>query len=51
MAYATRSAEVLQAMFAEVGVKMNIVPTEFPAKWVSEVFTGGDFEMTIIAHA
>lgn len=51
MAYATRSAEVLQAMFAEVGVKMNIVPTEFPAKWVSEVFSGGDFEMTIIAHA
>jgi peptide/nickel transport system substrate-binding protein len=51
MAYATRSAEVLQAMFADIGVKMNIVPTEFPAKWVSEVFTGGDFEMTIIAHA
>jgi peptide/nickel transport system substrate-binding protein len=51
MAYATRSAEVLQAMFAEIGVKMNIVPTEFPAKWVSEVFTGHDFEMTIIAHA
>jgi peptide/nickel transport system substrate-binding protein len=51
MAYATRSAEVLQAMFAEIGVKMNIVPTEFPAKWVSEVFTGGDFDMTIIAHA
>jgi peptide/nickel transport system substrate-binding protein len=51
MAYATRSAEVLQAMFAEIGVKMNIVPTEFPAKWVSEVFTGNDFEMTIIAHA
>jgi peptide/nickel transport system substrate-binding protein len=51
MPYATRSAEVLQAMFAEIGVKMNIVPTEFPAKWVSEVFTGGDFDMTIIAHA
>jgi peptide/nickel transport system substrate-binding protein len=30
---------------------MNIAPTEFPAKWVSEVFTGGDFDMTIIAHA
>jgi peptide/nickel transport system substrate-binding protein len=51
MAYATRSAEVLQSMFAEIGVKMSIVPTEFPAKWVSEVFTGGDFDMTIIAHA
>lgn len=51
MAYAVRSAEVLQAMFAEVGVTMKIVPTEFPAKWVSEVFTGGDFDMTIIAHS
>lgn len=51
MAYATRSAEVLQAMFAEIGVTMKIVPTEFPAKWVSEVFSGGDFDMTIVAHA
>lgn len=51
MAYATRSAEVLQSMFAEIGVTMNIATTEFPAKWMSEVFTGGDFDMTIIAHA
>lgn len=51
MSYATRSAEVLQAMLAEIGVTMTIVPTEFPAKWVSEVLTGHDFEMTIIAHA
>jgi len=51
MAYASRSAEVLQSMFAEIGVTMNIVPTEFPAKWISEVFKGGDFDMTIVAHA
>jgi peptide/nickel transport system substrate-binding protein len=51
MSYATRSAEVLQAMFAEIGVTMTITPTEFPAKWVSEVFTGHDFDMTIVAHA
>ncbi|MFC7395794.1 ABC transporter substrate-binding protein [Chelatococcus sp. GCM10030263] len=51
MSYATRSAEILQAMFAEIGVTMTIVPTEFPAKWVSEVFTGHDFDMTIVAHA
>lgn len=51
MSYATRSAEVLQAMLAEIGVTMTIVPTEFPAKWVSEVMSGHDFEMTIIAHA
>jgi len=51
MAYASRSAEVLQSMFADIGVTMNIVPTEFPAKWISEVFKGGDFDMTVVAHA
>jgi peptide/nickel transport system substrate-binding protein len=51
MAYASRSAEVLQSMFAEIGVTMNIVPTEFPAKWVSEVLQAADYDMTIVAHA
>ena len=51
MAYAARSAEVLQAMLAEIGVTMKIVPTEFPAKWVAEVLTASDYDMTIVAHA
>ncbi len=51
MAYASRSAEVLQSMFADIGVTMNIVPTEFPAKWISEVYKAGDYDMTIVAHA
>lgn len=51
MPYAIRSAEVMQAMFAEIGVTMTIAPTEFPAKWVSEVLKGKDYEMTIVAHA
>jgi peptide/nickel transport system substrate-binding protein len=51
MAYATRTAEVLQGMFAEIGVTMSIAPTEFPAKWIQEVFKDTDFDMTIIAHA
>jgi peptide/nickel transport system substrate-binding protein len=51
MAYAARSTEILQAMFAEIGVTANIVPTEFPAKWVQEVLLGRDFDMTIVAHA
>ena len=51
MSYATRSAEVLQAMFAEIGVTMTIVPTEFPAKWIADVFTARDFDMTVVAHA
>lgn len=51
MQYAQRSAQVLQALFAEIGVTMNIETTEFPAKWVADVFRGGDYDMTIVAHA
>ncbi|WP_454853350.1 ABC transporter substrate-binding protein [Rhizobium binxianense] len=51
MAYAPRSAQVMQAMLAEIGVTMNIEPTEFPAKWVQDVMTGRDYDMTIVAHA
>ncbi len=51
MSYATRSAEVLQGMFADIGVAMTIVPTEFPAQWLQEVFTARSYDMTIIAHA
>jgi peptide/nickel transport system substrate-binding protein len=51
MAYASRSAELLSAMLSEVGVALKIVPTEFPAKWIEEVFKNKDFDMTIVAHA
>ncbi|GAA3056718.1 ABC transporter substrate-binding protein [Rhizobium viscosum] len=51
MAYAPRSAQVIQAMLAEIGVTMNIEPTEFPAKWVKDVMTSRDYDMTIVAHA
>ena len=51
MAYAPRSAQVMQAMLAEIGVTMNIEPTEFPAKWVQDVMKDRAYEMTIVAHA
>ncbi|OWV81252.1 ABC transporter substrate-binding protein [Rhizobium sp. R634] len=51
MAYAPRSAEVMQAMLAEIGVTMNIEPTEFPAKWVQDIMKDRNFDMTIVAHA
>ncbi|OJT97963.1 MAG: ABC transporter substrate-binding protein [Rhizobium sp. 63-7] len=51
MSYAARTAEVMQALLAEIGVTMTIEPTEFPAKWVQDVFTGRDYDMTIVAHA
>ncbi len=51
MAYAQRTSQILQAMFAEIGVTMNIETTEFPAKWVSDVLKAANYEMTIVAHA
>jgi peptide/nickel transport system substrate-binding protein len=51
MAYASRSAELLSAMLAEIGVDLKIIPTEFPAKWIEEVFRNKDYDMTIVAHA
>jgi peptide/nickel transport system substrate-binding protein len=51
MAYASRSAELIAAMLSEVGVELKIVPTEFPAKWIEEVFRNKDYDMTIVAHA
>lgn len=51
MVYAQRTSQVLQALLAEIGVKMTIETTEFPAKWVADVFKGGDYDMTVVAHA
>lgn len=51
MAETTRAAEVIQAMLADVGITLNIVPSEFPAKWIDEVFIKRDYEMSIIDHA
>lgn len=51
MTYTMRACEVMQAMVAEVGVTMNIEASEFPAKWIDEVFIKHDFEMSIVDHA
>ncbi|MEN3930162.1 ABC transporter substrate-binding protein [Microvirga sp. W0021] len=51
MAYASRPAELLVAFFADIGVKARIEITEYPAKWISDVFQKKDYDMTIIAHA
>lgn len=50
MAYASRSAELIAALLADIGVHLEIRPTEFPAQWIEEVFTNKDYDMTIVAH-
>ncbi|TPW32479.1 ABC transporter substrate-binding protein [Martelella alba] len=50
-AYAERAAEIMQAYFAQIGVTMNIESSEFPAKWIQDVFKDTNYDMTIIGHA
>lgn len=50
MTYARRSAEVLAAMFQEVGVTLKLEPIEFPGQWLDQVYKRTDYDMTIVAH-
>ncbi|MHA2938872.1 ABC transporter substrate-binding protein [Vibrio sp. RC27] len=49
--YTERAAEIMQAYFSMIGVTMNIESSEFPAKWVQDVFKDTNYDMTIIGHA
>jgi peptide/nickel transport system substrate-binding protein len=51
MSYTTRASEIMQGLLGDVGIKLNIVPSEFPAKWIDEVFIKKDYEMSIVDHA
>lgn len=48
-AYARRSAEIVAAELAEIGVRVRIEPVEFP-QWLEQVFKGKDYDLTIISH-
>ncbi|MGW1072447.1 ABC transporter substrate-binding protein [Streptomyces sp. NPDC002537] len=51
MPYAVSAAQVVKSQLDQVGLKVGIEPLEFPARWLSEVFTKGDYDMSIIDHA
>ncbi len=48
-AYARRSGEIVAAYLGQVGVKVSLIPIEFP-QWLDQVFKRKDYDMTIIAH-
>ncbi|MBV8169059.1 MAG: ABC transporter substrate-binding protein [Alphaproteobacteria bacterium] len=48
-AYARRSGEIVAAYLGQVGIKVQIVPIEFP-QWLDQVFKRKDYDLTIIAH-
>jgi peptide/nickel transport system substrate-binding protein len=47
--YARNSAQVIQSQLADVGIDVTLNDIEFPL-WIDQVFTKGDFDMTIISH-
>ncbi|WP_331446423.1 ABC transporter substrate-binding protein [Streptomyces xanthochromogenes] len=49
--YAVSAAQIVKDQLAQVGLKADIEPLEFPARWLSEVFNKADYDLSIIAHS
>jgi peptide/nickel transport system substrate-binding protein len=47
--YARRGGEILAAQLRDVGIETQITNMEW-AQWLEQVFTGHDFDLTVIAH-
>ncbi|HSN43082.1 MAG TPA: ABC transporter substrate-binding protein [Propionibacteriaceae bacterium] len=49
--YAPSSATFITSQLKDVGITVVTDELEFPARWVDVVYTKGDYDMTIVAHA
>ena len=47
--YAVKSAQFVASQLRDVGVKVTIEELDF-TRWLDEVFTKGDYDMTIVGH-
>ena len=47
--YAVKSAQFVASQLRDVGVKVTIEELDF-TRWLDEVFTKGDYDLTIVAH-
>ncbi len=47
--YATKSAQFVASQLRDIGVDATIDELEF-SRWVPEVLTNGDYDMTVVAH-
>lgn len=48
--YATSCGPVVKNMLEQAGMKVQLDQLEFPAAWLTSVFKGGDYDMSIVAH-
>jgi peptide/nickel transport system substrate-binding protein len=47
--YVVKSAQFVASQLRDVGVKVTVEELDF-TRWLDEVFTQGDYDMTIVAH-
>ncbi len=47
--YAVKSAQFVASQLRDIGVKVTVEELDF-SRWLDEVFTKGDYDMTIVAH-
>lgn len=47
--YAVKSAQFVASQLRDVGVEVDVEELDF-SRWLEEVFTNGDYDMTIVAH-
>jgi len=48
--YAPPAATFIASQLADVGITANVEELDFSSRWLPEVFLGGDYDMTIVAH-
>jgi peptide/nickel transport system substrate-binding protein len=48
--YATACGQVVKSQLDQLGFKVKIDQLEFPAAWLTTVFTNADYDMSIVAH-
>jgi len=48
--YAPPAATFIASQLADVGITVTVEELDFSSRWLPEVFLGGDYDMTIVAH-
>jgi peptide/nickel transport system substrate-binding protein len=48
--YAVSCGQVVKSQLEEAGFKVQLDQLEFPAAWLTTVFTNADYDMSIVAH-
>jgi peptide/nickel transport system substrate-binding protein len=48
--YGPAAATFIASQLGEVGIQVTVEELDFSSRWLPEVFQGGDYDMTIVAH-